>query len=206
MVRVVVAALLGILLTGAASAQTENRLWHGTFYASRWLNTDLTDLPTNAFKGNLSLRDTYFAGAALTGVIVPDFTIPVIGTDGILGNSLEVEAQIVRHFGQQEHTEGTLALLYRTPNIGLPGGFAANFAFGEGMSYAFTDPTVEGLGKVRPHRLLNFLVFETELSHSSLPGWHLVPRLHHRSGIWGLIAPKYAGSNYVGLGVRYDFR
>lgn len=200
MVRVLTAALLGVLATGTALAQTQNRVVHGTAYVSRWLNTDLTELPANAINGDLSLRSANFFAASAAVVVVRDFTL------GFSGNRLELEGQLVKHFGQQDHLEGVISLVYRTPDIHVGGGFAVNFAFGEGMSYAFDTPAVEGLGKVEAHRWLNYLSFETEITHASLPGWSLVPRLHHRSGIFGLIAPKYAGSNYVGIGVRYDFR
>jgi hypothetical protein len=200
MLRVLTAALLGLLGTASALAQTENRTIHGTAYVSRWLNTDLTELPANAINGDLSLRNANFFAASVAAVVVRDFTL------GFSGNRLEVEGQVVKHFGQQDHVEGVVSLVYRTPDIHVGGGLAVNFAFGEGMSYAFDTPAIEGHGKVKAHRLLNYLSFETEITHASLPGWSLVPRLHHRSGIWGLIAPKYAGSNYVGLGVRYDFR
>ncbi|WP_337174990.1 hypothetical protein [Paludisphaera sp.] len=31
-------------------------------------------------------------------------------------------------------------------------------------------------------------------------------RLHHRSGVFGLIAPKKSGSNFIGVGIRIDLR
>ena len=45
---------------------------------------------------------------------------------------------------------------------------------------------------------------EAEFKHASLPGVAVVPRIHHRSGVFGLIAPKTSGSNFIGVGVRVD--
>jgi hypothetical protein len=113
----------------------------------------------------------------------PSFGIPVPGIDFALqGNRIELEGQVLRHFGDQAHWEGTLALMFRTGQIPLPGGLSVNFAFGEGASFASEPPRLEGSAKVAPRRFLNYLAFEAEFSHASVPGVPLVPRIHHRSG------------------------
>lgn len=188
-------------------ASAQERKWHGTFYVSRWIETDLLDLPGNAVGGRLSFRDTSFAGVGVGRVIVPSFdvTLPVLNHT-FANNRIELEGQMLYHFGHQHHLEGVAALLWRTGNVPLLAGASMNFGFGIGASYAFEKPRVEGVGRVEPHRYLNYLVFETELSHREYPRTHLVLRLHHRSGVFGLIAPKHAGSNYVGVGLRFDLQ
>ena len=47
--------------------------------------------------------------------------------------------------------------------------------------------------------------FEFEFTHEKLKRWHFVLNVHHRSGIWGVIAPHYTGANYIGAGIRVDF-
>jgi hypothetical protein len=120
------------------------------------------------------------------------------------GGSIEVEAQFGQQFGRQRHQEATLALVWRSREITLPATRASiNFAIGEGLSYALSRPTFEGLeNDQQPRKFLNYLAFEAEVSHPALPGISLVPRLHHRSGIFGLIAPQGTGSNILGLGLR----
>lgn len=190
-----------------ASAQSRERAWHVTGYVSRWVNTDLLDVPARTITGNLSFSDTNFAGAALSRVVVPSFTIPLPFTDiAFRGNRIELEGQVLRHFGGQSHWEGTLALMLRTGQIPLAGGLSVNLAVGEGLSYASERPRFEGAVDVRPTRFLNYLVFETEFSHESMPGVSLVARLHHRSGVFGLIAPRKSGSNFIGAGIRIDLR
>lgn len=198
---VVAAAMMG----EPAFAQANERRWHATGYVSRWVNTDLLEVPQRAATGNLRFSDTNFVGGGLSRVIVPSFTVLLPFTDiAFSGNRIEVEGQLLRHFGGQQHWETTLALMFRTGQIPLAGGLSVNFAVGEGLSYASERPRFEGAVDVRPTRFLNYLAFEAEFAHASVPGVSLVARLHHRSGIFGLIAPQKSGSNFIGAGLRID--
>jgi len=207
--RALAAAIcLGLLSFGSpALAQGGEREWHLTAYGSRWINADLLEIPERSLTGRLRSEDAYFVGAGLSRVIVPSFSIPVLGTDfAFHGNRIELEGQVLRHFGEQSHWEATIALMFRTGQIPLFGGLSVNLAFGEGLSYASERPNLEGSFRVEPTRFLNYLAFEAEFSHASLPGVYFVPRVHHRSGIFGLIAPKESGSNFIGAGIRVDLR
>jgi hypothetical protein len=202
-----VAAAFGGAPVSVASERETERRWHATGYASRWVNTDLLDVPTRAITGNLSFSDTNFAGVGLSRVIVPSFSIPLPFTDfAFRGNRIELEGQVLKHFGGQSHWEGTLALMFRTGQIPLGGGLEANLAVAEGLSVASERPRFEGAIDVRPSRVLNYLAFEAEFSHTAAPGVSFVTRLHHRSGVFGLIAPKKSGSNFIGVGIRIDLR
>jgi hypothetical protein len=201
------------LLCGSAAAQTpvpplpEERSWHLTVYGSRWVNADLLEIPERTLTGDLTGEDAYFVGAGLSRVVVPSFSIPLPGTDfAFHGNRIELEGQVLRHFGDQSHWEGTIALMFRTGQIPLFGGLSVNLAVGEGLSYASERPSLEGNPNLEPTRLLNYLAFEAEFSHSSLPGVYFVPRIHHRSGVFGLFADKGSGSNFIGAGIRVDLR
>jgi hypothetical protein len=202
------AACLGLsFLGGPAAAQDNERQWHLTAYGSQWVNADLLEIPERSLTGTLTAEDAYFVGAGLSRVIVPSFSIPLPGTDAALnGNRIELEGQILRHFGDQSHWEGTVALMFRTGQIPLFGGVSVNLAFGEGLSYASERPNLEGSLRVEPSRFLNYLALEAEFSHASLPGVYFVPKIHHRSGIFGLIAPRESGSNFIGAGIRVDLR
>ncbi len=190
-----------------AAAQDPERSWHLSAYGSRWVNADLLEIPERTFTGGLTAEDAYFVGAGLSRVIVPSFAIPLLGTDfAFRGNRIELEGQVLRHFGDQAHWEGTVALMFRTGQIPLFGGLSVNLAFGEGLSYASERPRLEGNERLEPTRLLNYLAFEAEFSHSSLPGVYFVPRVHHRSGVFGLFADKGSGSNFIGAGIRMDLR
>ena len=202
------AACLGLSLLGSpAAAQGSERQWHLTAYGSQWVNADLLEIPERSLTGSLEAEDAYFVGAGLSWVIVPSFSIPLLGTDfAFRGNRIELEGQVLRHFGDQSHWEGTIALMFRTGQIPLFGSLSVNLAFGEGLSYASERPRLEGSDRVEPSRFLNYLAFEAEFSHASLPGVYFVPKIHHRSGIFGLIAPRESGSNFIGAGIRVDLR
>jgi hypothetical protein len=195
--RLAGAACLGLsFLCGPAAAQGNERQWHLTAYGSQWVNADLLEIPERAVTGRLTAEDAYFVGAGLSRVIVPSFSIPLPGTDAALnGNRIELEGQVLRH-----------SLMFRTGQIPLFGGVSFNLAFGEGLSYASERPNLEGSLRVEPSRFLNYLAVEAEFSHASLPGVYFVPKIHHRSGIFGLIAPRESGSNFIGAGIRVDLR
>lgn len=195
------------LLNGAAAAQNAERTWHLTTYGSQWVNADLLEIPERSLTGRLTSESAYFVGVGLSRVIVPSFAIPLPGTEfAFRGNRIELEGQVLRHFGNQDHWEGTIALMFRTGQIPLFSGLSVNLAFGEGFSYASERPRLEGSFRVEPSRFLNYLAFEAEFSHSSLPGVYFVPRIHHRSGIFGVIAERESGSNFIGAGIRVDLR
>jgi len=213
-VRSARAAVLGgigfasaVLLAAPPASAGEDRRWHASVYASQWLETDLADIPQRIATSELASREAYFVGGALAYVLLQDLGAVVpVGEDLLSGSKLELEAELLQHFGEQDHVEGTVALLLRSPTIDLPGGARVNFAFGEGLSYAFSEPDFEGHGRVEASQFLNYLAFEAELGHEAIPNLHIVPRLHHRSGVFGLIAPKYSGSNYFGVGLRLDLQ
>jgi hypothetical protein len=206
--NIIAAACVGLACLGSpAAAQTAERSWHLSVYGSRWVNADLLEIPERTFTGELTAEDAYFVGAGLSRVIVPSVSIPLPGTGfAFHGNRIELEGQVLRHFGDQAHWEGTIALMFRTGQIPLFGGLSVNLAFGEGLSYASERPNLEGNERLEPTRLLNYLAFEAQFSHSSLPGVYFVPRIHHRSGVFGLFADKGSGSNFIGAGIRVDLR
>jgi hypothetical protein len=196
--------LCGLSLPAAAEAPRD-RVWHGTIYIGQWVSSRLLDVPRRLGTGDVETQDVQFASLLASRVIVPELRTgwPLAGRV-IDGGSIEVEAQFGQHFGLQRHQEATLALVWRSRELPLPATRASiNFAVGEGFSYALSRPTFEGReNDERPRKFLNYLAFEAEISHAALPGLSLVPRLHHRSGIFGIIAPQGSGSNILGLGLR----
>ncbi|MGK7869616.1 hypothetical protein [Falsiroseomonas sp. E2-1-a20] len=190
--------------TLAAAEGERKRIWFATAYVHQFTNSNLADIPVGLATGNWSLERSYFSSVALNRVLVPrlPLDLPLVGRL-LDGGSLELEGQFGLHSGLQSHTEATLALVWRTPDYALPLGTRMNFAVGEGLSYALARPAFEGVvNEAQPRRFLNYLAFEAEISHERLPRVALVPRIHHRSGIFGLIAPQGSGSNFVGLGLR----
>jgi hypothetical protein len=64
-----------------------------------------------------------------------------------------------------------------------------------------TDEAMESVGH-KTSNYLNFLVREWTFAPAEDSTWEAFLRIHHRSGIWGLINGVNGGTNYVTLGVR----
>lgn len=84
---------------------------------------------------------------------------------------------------------------------------ATTFSAAEGVSYTSAvpyserNPTPENSTK-----FLNYLMFEITFAAPSNPNLQFVTRIHHRSSAFGLYYhDHYAGSNTLGLGIRYCF-
>ena len=194
-------ALAAGLVVSAAQGETQERSGHLSLYGAKWVHDNLLGIAAKAAARRLDFRDQYFASLAYSQVLIRD--MPLLGT-GWSGGSLELEGQIVRHFGTMTHPEATAAIVWRSPDATL-GATSVNFAVGKGLSYAFGTPHKEGMRRDREvQRLMSYLSFELELSHAALPNLSLVPRLHHRSGAYGLVGPRGDGANYIGLGLRFD--
>lgn len=197
------AAALALALASASSlaeAETGERSGHLSLYGTKWVHENLLGIGVQAARRQIDFRDQYFASVAYSQVLIRD--LPLLGP--LSDSSLELEGQVGRHFGTMTHPEATAAIVWRSPDATL-GRTSVNFAVGKGLSYAFGTPHKEGVRRDREvQRLMSYLAFELEVSHAALPNLSLVPRLHHRSGAYGLIGPRGDGANYIGLGLRFD--
>jgi hypothetical protein len=82
-----------------------------------------------------------------------------------------------------------------------------SISFGNGFSYAAEKPEYEKQITLneRTSRLLYYMMVETAFGVPSVPDWEVLFRVHHRSGGYGTINGVNGGSNYLCLGVRYNF-
>jgi len=201
--------ILAAALFAAPAEAGSGRDWHVSAFASVWAETNLPEIPYNIVTGKLHLENTYFTSLALSRVLVKDFAVPLPFGKALKGNRLELEGQIVKHWGKQKHVELTGALVWRTGDWYFTDNLGVNFAVGDGLSYALHRPRFEkgksGIRGDHSYRLQNHIMMELEFSSASTPDWHFVARLHHRSGIYGLVSPHKTGSNYFGIGLRRDF-
>ena len=136
-----------VLASGSALAQESlgrDRTWMLTAFAARWGEARLLEIPYDAVTGQIEFFDSYFVAGAVGFAAVPYFSVPLPFTDAsINGFSLELEGQLVQHFGEQDHLETTGAVIFRSPEIPLFGGLSVNTAWGNGLSWAFEDPDFE---------------------------------------------------------------
>lgn len=207
------AALLavGLLAAGAPARAAGGDAAQGSrfflaAYGARWVDSDLPDIPGKLVQGKLEVDDSWLAGLMFTWRATPDIGLPWPGREpGRDGLALELDGQLIRHYGLQDHFEAAGAVVLRTPDWRPVGDFGVNLAWGHGLSWAFDHPEYEkgvnGLRGQETRRLQYHMSIELEFGRGA---WAVRPflRLHHRSGIFGVISPRETGSNYLGLGLR----
>ena len=156
------------------------------------------------------LSEEKWEQAILPGAEFSDATIVVAAgswtvarwLDGKL--SCELEAQIGKYFGDQDHWEFNLPIIgFRWHRFPWDRYLATSFAWGIGPSYATEIPPVELETNEDSSRWLVYWYGEFTFGPPAA-GWELMLRLHHRSDAFGLVAED-GGSNAVCGGLRYRF-
>lgn len=118
--------------------------------------------------------------------------------------NFEIEGQLAKHWGYQNHWETNAVLSIRWKKFPWNDYINTSFAIGDGFSYAFKDPEVEVDDMGRTSKYLNYLLLEWSFSVYD-PNWSVFSRIHHRSGIYGLINNISGGSNMITGGIRYRY-
>ncbi len=123
-----------------------------------------------------------------------------------LTRHLEVEKEInvTRHSGDQDHLEFNAAISFRWWSFPWQNFVQTTVSHGLGPSVAVNHPEVEKGSDGSSDRLLLYMQTELTLAPAEYSDWALLLRLHHRSGVFGLISED-SGSNYLALGLRYRF-
>jgi hypothetical protein len=120
------------------------------------------------------------------------------------GATLEIEGQIVRHFGDEDHwtLNAPLATL-RWTRFPWRDRLQTSAAFGIGPSLASEVPALERRNDGESDAAK--LYWKVELG-VGLPraGWEAFWRLHHRSSAYGLFGDE-GGANAIGFGLRREF-
>jgi len=119
--------------------------------------------------------------------------------------ALEVEGQIVKHFGDQKHFELNGLVIARWRSFPWDEFLETSLAAGEGLSYATDVPEVEVRQYGKSARLLNYLLFELTVGLPQVERWSLVTRIHHRSGVFGAFDGVLGASNFICFGAKYRF-
>jgi hypothetical protein len=118
-----------------------------------------------------------------------------------------VEVVLAKHHGLQSNSEIGAAYKLTTPDLSV-GPLQMNFGTGVGLSHAFGNPTYEDGPKNDPERRYRtqlLILLDIEWRIRNLENLSIVTRVHHRSGAYGLIAPRNVGSNFLAVGMRYTF-
>jgi hypothetical protein len=139
----------------------------------------------------LDCQDAYLAAGALA------YRLGRFRDDAL---SLELEGQVVRHFGDQHFWEFNLPIVTRWHHFPWNQRATTTAAFGIGPSYTTEVPPLEVELEGESQRLLYHWFLELTLGP---PGanWSTSLRVHHRSGGFGSAADE-GGSNALTLGIR----
>ena len=83
------------------------------------------------------------------------------------------------------------------------------FGLGGGLSFATDIPSIE-MHPQKPDgdykNLLHYIAVEATFALPKHPDWQVVYRLHHRSGVFGLMGAENVGNTAVQIGVRHYFK
>jgi len=210
LLRSIPALCLGLLATAAATAATDPPATPHqiTVYAGQGADLNLLEVPRAILTGDLERESSFFAGASYGrtyGTLAGSWPALSGSVLGSLQHGYEVI--LLQHHGRQSNAELAAGYLLRTPDAAL-GPVRVNFAAGVGVSHAFGTPTYEDPpdnDPTRRYRTQLLALFELEWKLAAAPAWALVTRVHHRSGVYGLIAPRHVGSNFIVAGLRYRF-
>lgn len=207
------ALLVFVIGLNAGLVQAETFSNDGTFdsvsvYAGQGADHNLIELPGRILSRDLDWDKTYFAALGF-------------GKDrGTLGESIEsfrdtpfasirhgYETVLVKHSGMQSNGEMGGAYMLKTPDLQL-GRLGVNFGAGAGLSYALGRPSYEDgpdNDPARRYRLQLLALFDLEWHMIGSDNLSVITRVHHRSGVFGVIAPRHVGSNFLAIGVRHKF-
>ncbi len=118
--------------------------------------------------------------------------------------TIDVEGLLGQHSGKQNNQEIGLALILRS-RFAISDNLNVGIAAGDGLSYASTTPKIETDNSETTSRLLNLLLTEATVGFKK-ERIDIFFRIHHRSGIFGLVnGIEKGGSNFHTIGVRYYF-
>ena len=188
--RFIVSIALAFCLSGTVevSASGENfgiALYGGRMTEDKWMDS---------IRPDTTFVDAYIAVVAGSWTFARFF-------DGKL--SVELEGNVGRHFGDQDHWEFNLPVAARWHRFPWDRYVATSFAWGIGPSYATEVPEVEQELNESTQRWLIFWFAELTMGPPQ-SRWETLLRLHHRSSGFGSVADD-GGANTVCAGLRYRF-
>ena len=192
----------------AASAPADRMFDSVSVYSGQGINHNLKEIPGKILGGNLDWDSTYFTAVGFSntrGSLASYLTTLQDTVFAPVRSGYEIV--VAQHRGLQSDTEFGAVYTLRSPalHVGL---LSVDFMAGAGLSYALGTPSYEDGSTSDPERRYRtqFLgLFELEWQMQHHDNFSLVTRTHHRSGIYGLIAPQHVGSNFLAIGIRYKF-
>ncbi|NSW85432.1 MAG: hypothetical protein HPY84_03825 [Syntrophobacteraceae bacterium] len=210
MKRVLLAAKVFLVLMCAPFAGGEaaaEKNWYAVLYGGQFADNSVLGLLTCQESPNFNTSSKAYED------FEPSYLVAVaVGKEfARFGRYLgwELEGQVVKHFGFQDNMEFNGLLVARWLYFPWNCYLNTSLALGDGISYATQVPRVEHVNERwgrSEEKVLNYILIELALSLPDIPQWSFVTRVHHRSGIFGLLGDNVRGSNFLCLGLKYTFR
>ena len=193
--------LLSILLINSLVANAKSV----TVFTAQGGDFNLLEFIPKVVSSDLKMDPSYFVGINYADQANIPILTKYLSDKGL---KTEVELQLSKHHGMQDNYEAHSAILARSKNFNTIDFINTNFAFGIGISHAMGTPwyedTESGSIDGKRYKTQNYLAFEMEMA-TQRSSWSIPIRLHHRSGMYGLIAPEKVGSNFIAVGIRRKF-
>ncbi len=185
------AALALVAPEARAESDPGKGAWSAAVYGGRFFDNKWPDFFSEP--DSLESVDAWMVGVAVSREI-GRWPAPI---------QWEIEGQIVRHFGEQDHWEVNVPLIARWTEFTWNETLETGVAFGMGPSYAFSEPKAE---RARSGETSQFMLYWTIEASVAAPGspWSAVVRLHHRSTAYGVFG-EAGGSNILAFGLRRRF-
>ena len=119
---------------------------------------------------------------------------------------IEVEGGLGRRFGDNNSAEAYAALGLRWRAFPWNDFLTTSFAvYPIGPSYVANLSSAEVSKDGKSANWLNFFSIELTVAAPSMPELEVLFRLHHRSGVFGLINGSTNGADFLSVGARYRF-
>lgn len=121
--------------------------------------------------------------------------------------TFEPEIGVGQRFGRQDETEVWAALFLRYRGFPWDKYLVTTIAASTGLNWASGVSDVEkarardGAGS----QLMHYFAPEVTFALPSAPGSELFFRMHHRSGVFGLVSDAWGGAQYGSIGIRIWF-
>jgi hypothetical protein len=177
-------------------------------YTAQGVDHNLTSLPKAIFQGKIKWEDSHMEALSYSKKL-GTLAAPSCPAGKISSSAPSYGYEIIaaQHRGLQSNAELGVAFKLYSSALKL-GAVSVSAAGGVGLSHAFGRPTYEDGPSDQPERRYKtqlLILVDLEWRLQSLEHLALITRIHHRSGAYGLIAPRNVGSNFLALGLRYDF-
>ncbi len=191
---VLIGCCILILSNNSVAAQNKSdKEWFVSLYTGQFSNTAFNEI----IRFNTQFESSHIVVASLGKELG-------IYRDKI---GMEWEGQVAWHSGKQSHGEINASYTLRWLPFIWDHYLDTSFAFGNGLSYATSDPELE----IREsddndtNQLLYYFLVEMAFVIPRHEQYDFFVRIHHRSSVFGAIGGITAGSNFIGVGLRYRF-